>query len=294
MPAEKNARLPVVVRAATEQDAAPCGRICYEAFNRLNLQHCFPPDFPAPEAAVEILTWMFSHPEFYCRVADHQGRIVGSNCLDERGDQIAGIGPITIDPEFQNKGIGKRLIEDALARVCERSFAGVRLIQSTFHNRSMSLYTKLGFVVRETLAVIQGVARPQTFQGRTIRAAQIADVPACNQLCRHVHGHDRGAELKDGISRGAARVVERAGAITAYSSGLGFFGYSVAESNYDMKALLATTEPFSGPGILVPTRNTDLFRWCLESGMRIVEPMTLMTIGMYNEPAGPYLASVLF
>jgi Plasmid pRiA4b ORF-3-like protein len=42
------------------------------------------------------------------------------------------------------------------------------------------------------------------------------------------------------------------------------------------------------------TRHSDLFRWCLENGLRVVEPMTLMTSGLYNEPAGAYLPSVLF
>jgi hypothetical protein len=44
----------------------------------------------------------------------------------------------------------------------------------------------------------------------------------------------------------------------------------------------------------VPTRNAALFRWCLESGLRVVQPMTLMTIGLYNEPAGAYLPSILY
>jgi hypothetical protein len=42
----------------------------------------------------------------------------------------------------------------------------------------------------------------------------------------------------------------------------------------------------------VPTRNGELFRWCLASGLRLVQQMTLMTIGLYNEPAGAYLPSI--
>jgi hypothetical protein len=89
-------------------------------------------------------------------------------------------------------------------------------------------------------------------------------------------------------------VVERHGRITAYCSNLAFFGHSVAESNLDLQALIAAAEGFGGPGILVPTRNAELFRWCLAHGLRVVEPMTLMTAGLYNEPAGAYLASILY
>jgi len=61
-----------------------------------------------------------------------------------------------------------------------------------------------------------------------------------------------------------------------------------------LQALIATAKEFQGPGILVPTRNAELFRWCLQNGLRVVEPMTLMTIGLYNEPKGAYLPSVTF
>jgi hypothetical protein len=44
----------------------------------------------------------------------------------------------------------------------------------------------------------------------------------------------------------------------------------------------------------LPTRNGELFRWCLQHGLRLVHQMTLMTIGLYNEPAGAYLPSVLY
>jgi hypothetical protein len=62
----------------------------------------------------------------------------------------------------------------------------------------------------------------------------------------------------------------------------------------DMQALLASVESFAGPGILVPSRNSVLLRWCLQNGLRVVQPMTLMSTGLYNDPAGAWLPSVLF
>ena len=47
-------------------------------------------------------------------------------------------------------------------------------------------------------------------------------------------------------------------------------------------------------GFLVPTRNGELLRWCLQHRLRLVHQMTLMTIGLYNEPTGAYLPSVLY
>jgi hypothetical protein len=130
--------------------------------------------------------------------------------------------------------------------------------------------------------------------GISIRPAVAGDLAACNDLCVRVHGHERGGELQDAIQQGTAVVAERDGRVTAYVSSMAFFGHAVGETNEDLKALIAASAAFQGPGILVPGRNAELFRWCLESGLRVVQPLTLMTMGLYNEPAGAYLPSILF
>jgi hypothetical protein len=120
---------PIAVRRAIPYDAAACGRICYEAFRKISTEHAFPPDFPSVDVPTGVLSMMFSHPGFYCVVAESGGEIVGSNCLDERSS-IAGVGPITIDPAVQNKGIGRALMEAVLTRSAERGFPGIRLLTS--------------------------------------------------------------------------------------------------------------------------------------------------------------------
>jgi GNAT superfamily N-acetyltransferase len=274
-------------------DADACGRICFEAFAAIADQHNFPRDFPAPEVGVGLLQMLFSHPGFFSVVAESDGRIVGSNCLDERS-AIAGIGPVTISPHTQNQGVGRLLMEAVLDRARERGFPGVRLLQATYHNRSLSLYTKLGFIAREPISLMQGTPLKRGIEGCTVRPAGEKDLPATNSVCERVHGHTRLGELRDSIAQGTALVVERNGAITGYASGFGYFGHAVAESNLDLKALLSAANDFGQPGTLVPTRNTDLFRWCLENGLRVIQPMTLMTIGLYNEPTGAYLPSILY
>ena len=283
----------VSIRRATPADLQTYAQICFEAFNKINTEYAFPPDMPTVEVAERVLTMMFSHPEFYCVVAESDGRILGSNCLDERSS-IAGIGPITVGPNVQNQRVGRRLMETILDRARERSFAGVRLVQAAFHNRSLALYTSLGFSVREPLSVMQGPPLRRTISGHRVRKAVISDLPECNRLAKQIHGHDRGGELRDAMQQATAVVVERDGRITGYSSVLAFFGHAVAESNDDLQALIASAESFEGPGLIIPTRNTGLLRWCLDNGLRIVEPLNLMTMGLYNEPAGAWLPSILF
>ena len=72
------------------------------------------------------------------------------------------------------------------------------------------------------------------------------------------------------------------------------FGHSVGETVRDVQALISAADSFGGPGILVPTRDAELFRWCLENGLRVQYPMTLMSVGMYQEPVGSFLPSVLY
>jgi hypothetical protein len=74
----------VTVRAAKPDDSSACGQICYDAFSKLSAKHSFPSDVPDAQTATSILSMLFSSPGFYCVVAESEGRIVGSNCLDER------------------------------------------------------------------------------------------------------------------------------------------------------------------------------------------------------------------
>ena len=236
---------------------------------------------------------MAGHPGFYGVVAQRDGRIVGSNFLDERS-RIAGLGPITVDPDFQDAGVGRQLMLAALERAKARGFAGVRLLQSAYHTRSLSLYAKLGFEVREPIATMQGEPLGDRVPGFEVRPAREDDVEACNRVCLVVHGHDRAGELADAIRHGSARVVEHGGEITGYTTGLAFLGHTVGLTNEDVKALIASATEFAGPGFLLPVRNAALFRYCLGRRLRVVQLMTLMTLGLYNEPAGAYLPSILY
>ena len=215
----QKARPDIVVRTATPEDGLVAGPICFNAFSAISAAHGFPCDLPGPEAAIGLLSMMFSSPGFYCVVAEHDGRIVGSNCLDERS-LIRGIGPITIDPNAQNLGVGRKLMQAAMDRANEQGAAGVRLVQAAFHNRSLSLYTSLGFDIREPLSCLQGQPLQQTIPGCTVRPAKPEDVNDCNALSQRAHGFDRGVDLAEAIEQGTARVVEREDRVTGYTTHL--------------------------------------------------------------------------
>ena len=179
----------LVVRIATTQDAPACGQICYDAFTAINQAHGFPPDFPDAGVAIGLLSAMFSDPHFYCVVAEIDGRIIGSNVLDQRSI-IRGLGPITIHPSAQNLGVGRKLMQTAMDRAGEQCAPGVRLVQAAFHTRSFSLYTSFGFDVREALSCLQGRTR-ERISARSVLPLAWTKTPAMDSS-RRVHGFDRG------------------------------------------------------------------------------------------------------
>jgi len=289
----QTAEASVKLRPGKPDDAHICGRICYEAFASIAAQHNFPPDFPSIDVAVGVMTMLLSHSGFFSVVAELDREIIGSNFLDERSP-IAGLGPITVSPKVQNRTVGRQLMTAALERATERRFPGVRLLQAAYHGRSLALYTKLGFQPRESIACMQGPPVNAKLAGHQVRPALESDLEACNRVCTLVHGHHRGGEVLDAIRQGTATVVERDDRTTGYATDLAFFAHATGETNTDVMALIGAASIFGGPGILVPLRNGPLFHWCLSRGLRVVQLMTLMTTGLYNEPAGAYLPSVLY
>jgi GNAT superfamily N-acetyltransferase len=281
------------VREATPGDGDDCGRIFYDAFESIATRHNLPIEPPSREFTRFLVGEMLANDGFAGLVADRGGEVVASAFVDER-TVIAGIGPVTVDPAAQDVGVGRALMEAVLQRERDRGAVGVRLVQTAYHYRSLALYTKLGFVVREPLSVIQGTPPALSVPGLGVRPARDHDLAACNELCARVHGHDRGGELRDAITAGTARVVERPGGICGYASGFGYGWHAVAETNEHLIALISSAPAFMGLGILVPTRNAELLRWCLAHGFELVQQSTLMTTGLYNEPAGAWLPSIAY
>lgn len=285
--------LPTILRPGTAGDAEICGQICFDAFSGISGRYGFPRDFPDVEAAVGLFRFALEQPQVETVVAVRDGKVVGSNVGWNR-PPVAGVGPITVDPALQDAGVGRLLMQHVIDAAEAAGCSSVRLVQAAYHGRSMALYTRLGFDAVEPLSCLQGRSTLTSIPGRSVRAARASDRTACLALAEALHGFSRAAEFDAAVQAGTARVVETDGVIAGYGTDIGFFGHAVARSNEELKALIAAASGFPGPGVLIPTRNAELLRWCLENGLRIVQPMTLMSRGHYREPAGAWLPSVIF
>ena len=284
----------IQIRPMKVEDVETCGRICYEAFKGIAERHNFRLDFPTPQMAIDLTRILAESSENFSVVAERDGEVIGSNHLQEY-DAIRGVGPITVDPAAQAKGVGRMLMEAVIER--GRGSAGIRLVQDAFNTASLSLYASLGFDVKEPLALIEGELKGDLPQGVTVRRIEEQDYPACAELCRKTHGFDRLNELKNMPPFLTSFVALRDGRLTAYASGPQFWvlNHAVAETEEDMQFLLlgaGNLSPDAPISFLLPTRQTSLFRWCLKHGMRVIKPMTLMAMGEYHEPRGCYLPSV--
>jgi GNAT superfamily N-acetyltransferase len=296
-PAVAGRGMAIALRPIEPADADECARIAYEAFAGLHDYHRFPRDFPTLEAAVQLTSSFIAHPAIWGVVAEAEGRIVGSNFLDERGS-ITGVGPVTVDAKAQGQGIGRRLMEAVIERGARAR--GIRLFQDSFNMQSLSLYASLGFEVKEPAVVMTGTPRSGPPAGTEVRTLEEGDLEQCENLCLTVHGFERTNELRDAIQIPVFSpfVALRDGRITAYATTLTFFpaAYAVAETEDDMRALI-TCALAAGDGsasFLLPTRQAGLFRWCLSEGLRAVKPMTYMSMGEYRDPTGCWIPSVLY
>ena len=226
-------------------------------------------------------------------MAEEAGNIVGSSFVDLRSP-VAGIGPVTVDPAAQNRRIGRTLMQAVMDQATTRGKPSIRLVQAAYNNGSLCLYTTLGFQTKAPLSVINGPPLKLRFPGYDVRGATMADLAACNRICHAVHGFDRGDELLDAIAarhchgRRTSRSDHRIRNRDRFFCPRGRRNKSGSQGTNRCRAC------FAGPGFLVPTQNYDLFAWCLANGLRLVMPMTLMSIGLYCEPGGAWLPSVVY
>ena len=285
----------VSVRAIHPQDVELCGRAAYAAHSTVAAAHNVPCEHPSVDFSIGLIGNKIKDANAAGFLAERGGQILGSIFLNTfPATPVAAIGPLTVDPAAEGSGAGRHLMQAALDEARARKFERVRLVQSPSHLRSLALYAKFDFDVREPLILISGKPTGEKIEGRSVRVATTNDVPKCDWLCAAVHGFARNAELAAAIVQHTALVVERANLVTGYSTGLGLRGYAVAETTDDLKALISVAPSIMGPGFFVPARNGELVRWLFDRGFRARWPASLMTKGPYQEPDGAFLPSIAF
>jgi predicted N-acetyltransferase YhbS len=288
---------PVELRAMAPGDAHDVAEIVYTAFADIHDRHQFPRDFPTRGAAVQLVESFIAHPSIWGVVAVREGRVVGSNFLDERGP-VRGVGPITVDPGVQGGRVGRGLMDAVIERGVGAD--GIRLLQDSFNVRSLALYASLGFRVTDPVALMSGRPQPHIPRGYEVRPMTQSDLEEAAALHIEANGFERTRELGDALRTPGFEpfVAVRDGDIVAYATTLTFFpaAHAIATSTQAMAALVTgVIESSDAPAsFLLPTRQHQLFRWALEAGLRVVKPMTYLVLGRSHQPQGAWIPSVLY
>jgi len=276
------------------QHVAELGRICFEAFRHISEGHGFERDFPNAEVGAKVIGLILSLPGSFGVAARLNGKLAGSNFL-LLSDEVAGVGPITVDPTFHGRGIGRRLMEAALEHARVQGADRVRLMQDAYNTASLSLYASLGFSVREPVGLMR--AGPPAAQDASVRAAQMEDLPRLDELSRKLYGASRREEIAAWLRLDIPVLVkENSTGICAYLV-LGKLGHGVAEEESDAVALIGQIGLHASPGLdlfFCPLRNGSLYRAALRAGCQLTKVMNLMTLGPYQEPPRIWMPSIAY
>jgi N-acetylglutamate synthase-like GNAT family acetyltransferase len=290
----------LIIRPIEQNDAVSCGMIGYDAHRTVSSAHGYPSEQPSEEFAIGLIKQILSNPNSWGVLAERECKVLGSIFLHKfPPSPVAVIGPLTVHPSAEGGGIGRMLMDSAIAQARKQNHDQIRLVQSPSHIRSFVLYTKSGFALREPLFLMQGQPLKDRYNHRSnANVRQVRDdndISVCNELCKSAYGFSRETELRQAFDQGFATMIEGdGGVITGYAAGIGIFGHAVAKSNEDLKTLIANASAILGPGFFAPARNYEIIRWLLENGFQIGWPANLMTIGTYQEPLTPFLPSLAY
>lgn len=267
-------------------------RICFEAFKEIHDRHAFPRDIPNVELAERILGLFISGKHSYGVAARVDGRLAGSNFLTCT-DPVGGVGPITVDPAFAGRGVGRALMKAVLEYAQQKGMEQVRLQQDSFNTKSLSLYAALGFDVRTPVGLMD--AKPASTPDPTVRAATAADLPVLDELAQRLYQCSRRGEITMLMEMDLPIFLrERGGRTTGYFIP-GFLGHGVAETEADALALIGEATRHVPPELALffcPLILSNFFRAALKSGHRLRKLMTYMTLGPYQPPGGIWLPSI--
>jgi GNAT superfamily N-acetyltransferase len=237
-----------------------------------------------------VLSW---EPEG-CFVAEHDEQIVGTVTTTVFGPELAWVGMMLIDQAVRRQGLGRRLLEHALAWLEDKR--QVRCVGLDATPQGKLLYDRMGFADAYTLHRRHGVAACLTAAAE-VRPLNGSDLTPVVELDRSALGVDRARLVQDlhaGHTAGSF-VFERGGEILGYvlsrpGANRWYVGPMVAREASVAEALAnAAMAPLAGQPVVMDTVDTnDAATGLAEKlGLAEVRPFIRMWRGEPLPPAEP-------
>lgn len=279
---------------ARPEHLAHLARICHLAFNTLHERHRVPPDVPTEEVGQLIISGVLLRPDYVGAVAVESGRILGSNFL-LLADEVCGVGPITVDPEVQSRGVGRLLMQWVIDEAKRRrgSDASVRLFQEAVNTASLSLYARLGFHWRDAAALMQ--PKPADADDTSIRPMTPDDLPDVERLSMEHYGSSRARDAAQLLKLGLPAIIRRRGERTVAYHIASLFGHGSGETDEDLLALAAQAARQVPPPmavVIVPMSQPSLFHAALAAGFRVAKVLNYMSLEAFRPMPGPSMPSI--
>ena len=282
-------------------DAPLIGAMLYRAIGRVFRDHG-QPEPVADEQEGEALArrYLALDPDG-ALVAERGGTIVGAGFVHIR-DEVASLGPVVVDPDYQAQGIGKLLFD----RLTERTArcASTRLFVDAFNTRAIGIALKRGYVPRDhglrlvALGGLRGPGMLHAIAPTPLRPITEADLPALSAFDSAAFGGSRLRDFQAWFGQGAMGLAaEEGGAWQGYLCGrvegqLAIIGPGGADSPELMAQLLARLgEELAGRATIALTyllaSQIDLVREAFAMGFRATSLAVYMVRGAYTPVKRP-------
>jgi predicted N-acetyltransferase YhbS len=144
-------------------------------------------------------------------VALSQGRVVGTAFCTPFGERLAAMNMIIVDAGMRGRGLGRRLMQEAMA------LAGERTLRLVATEEGRPLYEKLGFAATGTIVQHQGTPAGAVQSPPDMEWAAARDREAIVALDKAAFGADRGILLSCLLEEGRAAVLREKGRAVAFA-----------------------------------------------------------------------------
>ncbi len=221
-------------------------------------------------------------------VAELDGSPVGTLVVCIFGP-VAWIAMVLVDTAVRRRGLGRALMEHALALLDARGVPTVRLDATPL---GQPLYEQLGFVPEYVLTRFEGAAPRVEATFQKVQPARATHLDEILSLDRSVTGTDRSKMLRCLFAEqpDAARVVEHNGAVTGYlmarpGARALFVGPCIAQAEAGPLLFADAWQRYAGQPIFldIPNGNTAAFALAQSAGLTPQRPLTRMVRGVRIE-----------